>query len=153
MHVRCVIQLISFQISAVHTNKFPGWKAGMTSFSTKASCQGKLVNFSRTHEQIKLVKEKLSRKNCPSVRSLRDRELELQTLYICYRAEQHEKEVQTLKNTNEDLQTTFEGKTFASGLFSVEKKPWRADNLKCLYNEKFAMVIMASLERSFKMTV
>ena len=43
----------------------------MTSFSTRLLVKENLSIFSRTHEQIKLVKEKLSRKNCSSVRGLR----------------------------------------------------------------------------------
>ena len=61
----------NFSLTAVHTNQFPGWKAGMTSFSTRLLVKENLSIFSRTHEQIKLVKENLSRKNCSSVRGLR----------------------------------------------------------------------------------
>ena len=62
--------LVNFSLTAVHTNKFAGWKAGMTSFSTRLLVKESWSIFSRTHEQIKLVKEKLSRKNCSSVRGL-----------------------------------------------------------------------------------
>ena len=62
--------LVNFSWFGVHTNSFPGLKAVMTSFQTRLLVKENLSIFPRTHEQIKLVKENLSRKNCSSVRGL-----------------------------------------------------------------------------------
>ena len=51
----CACTTNNFSLTGVHTNKFPGWKAGMTSFSTRLLVKKNLSIFSRTHEQIKLV--------------------------------------------------------------------------------------------------
>ena len=47
------------KMTSLHSNNFPCWKTGMTSFSTKLLVKEIIVNFCRAHEQMKRVRGNL----------------------------------------------------------------------------------------------